>query len=345
MANPLFIAGPRRSGTTALTVYLNDHPEILVCRERFTGWPRQEITPDLFTFGRIMDFEDGHEPSHRDTERRRRNHRQILEGKSFAKLRYVGDKVPQYTESLQVLSKNNPEARFLITYRPVEEVAESEDVRLENNPLRNPGENGFEVGIKQWNNALRHTREFIESGVNPNVLIVSYHEFFHRNAKFIPLMERFLDIEFDESVKQAWRERSRAFEASRRAKAPLNNRQRALTKKHADRKTEAYILTHIERQWESADIPGEGRGSSAIHLAGERTDSDRRAEMLRRRIETLAGELEVERRDNKSFKKQKRRLERRVRSLERQIRAIRSSRTWKAMSTLKRIKTSLSRIR
>jgi acetoacetate decarboxylase len=72
---PLFIAGPGRSGTTALTVYLNEHPEVLVCRERFTGWPRQKITPELFTFERIMDFEDGYEPPHRNTDTRRRSHR------------------------------------------------------------------------------------------------------------------------------------------------------------------------------------------------------------------------------------------------------------------------------
>jgi hypothetical protein len=250
MVDPLFVAGPRRSGTTALTMYLNEHPEVLVCRERFAGWPRERITPELFTFERIMDFEDGHEPQHRNTDRRRLVHRQILGEKHFEELRYVGDKVPQYTDSLKVLSENNPGARFLITYRPVEEVAESEDNRLANNSARDRDKNGFKVGIKQWNKALRYTREFVESGVSPNVLIVSYHETFYRNEEFIPLVERFLDIEFDEPVRRAWRERTRAFEASRRPKAPLNRGHRALIDRHADRDTEAYILGRIERQRE-----------------------------------------------------------------------------------------------
>jgi hypothetical protein len=254
---PLFIAGPSRSGTTALTVYLNEHPEVLVCRERFAGWPRQEITPKLFTFDRIMDFEDGHEPPHRDTDKRRRRHRQILDGKNFAKLRYVGDKVPQYTDSLKVLSENNPGARFLITYRPVEEVAESTEDRAKNNKNNAPwlrDKNGFEVGIRQWNKALRGTREFIESGVNPNVLIVSYHEFFNRNEESIPLLSCFLGIEFGESVRRGWREKTRAFEASRRPKALLSERHRALVKKHADHDTEAYILRLMERQWERMSL-------------------------------------------------------------------------------------------
>jgi hypothetical protein len=343
MVKPLFIAGPRRSGTTGLTVYLNDHPEVLVCRERFTGWPRRLITPELLTFERIMDFEDGHEPPHRITNARRRKHRQILDRKDFAKLRYIGDKVPQYTNSLKVLSENNPGARFLITYRPVEKVAESEANRIENNPRWKGGKNGFEIGIKQWNKALQYTREFVESGVNPHVLIVSYDEFFYRNEEFIPLMERFLDIEFDESVQRVWREKSQAFEASRRPKAPLSNRLRAQIKKLADRETEAYILRRIEKQWESADAPAGGSGSPAVHPARERTNPDRRAETLLQQIEKLEAELREERHDSESLREQKRRLKRRLRSLERQIHAIRSSRTWKAASALKHIKVGVSR--
>lgn len=299
---PLFIAGPGRSGTTALAVYLNEHPEVLVCRERFTGWPRRKITPGLFTFERIMDFEDGHEPPHRNIDIRRQKHRQILDRKDFAKLRYVGDKVPQYTNALRVLSENNPGARFLITYRPVEEVAESAEHRSKN-PNDNwlGGKDGFKVGIKQWNKALQCTREFIESGVNPNVLIVSYHEFFYRNEEFIPLISRFLGIEFGESVQRAWRERTRAFKASRRPKAPLSDRHQNLIKKLVDRETEAYILRRIEKQWESADTPAEDRGSPTIHLIREQTNPDRRVETLQRRIEKLEGDLKEERRHSKSL--------------------------------------------
>jgi hypothetical protein len=94
---------------------------------------------------------------------------------------------------------------------------------------------------------------------------------------------------------------------------------------------------------ESADTPTKGRGSSAVHLCGERTDPDRRAETLQRRINELEGQLKEERRDNGSSKKQKRRLKRRVRNLERQIQVIQASRTWKAVSALRHIKTSISR--
>lgn len=94
---------------------------------------------------------------------------------------------------------------------------------------------------------------------------------------------------------------------------------------------------------EFADFPAEGRDSPAVYPAREQTDQDRWTEALQRRIEELEGELKEERRDSKSLKKQKRRLKRRVRSLERQIQAIRSSRTGKAVSALRRIKASVSR--
>lgn len=96
---------------------------------------------------------------------------------------------------------------------------------------------------------------------------------------------------------------------------------------------------------ESADTLVEGHSSPAVHLARARTETDKRTETLQRRIQRLEDELKDERRDSKSLKKQKRRLKRRVRSLERQVQAIRSSRTWEAMSALRRIKASVSRKR
>jgi hypothetical protein len=94
---------------------------------------------------------------------------------------------------------------------------------------------------------------------------------------------------------------------------------------------------------ECVDTPTEDRGSSMDRLATEPTDTDKRAETLQRRIEKTESELEEERRYTRSLKKQKRKMKRRVRTLERQMQAMRSSRTWKAVSALRRIKTRGSR--
>ncbi len=246
---PLFIAGPGRSGSTALTMYLNEHPEVLVCRERFKWIPREEVKLELFTFERIMDFEDGYE--RRDSGTRKKRHQAILVSKDFSKLRWVGDKVPGYTQTLPLLAQNNPGARFLLTYRPVEEVAESTEARSKNpDDFWLGGKDGFKVGIQHWNRALRRMRDFLESEAGKNALVVSYHDFFYRNEEFIPTISRFLDIEFGETVRRAWREATRDFESTRRPKVPLNKRHRRLIEKHADREAEAYILSRIEMQRE-----------------------------------------------------------------------------------------------
>jgi hypothetical protein len=55
----LFVSGCARSGTTAFSDYLNQHPELLVCRERYK-YIADEITPDHFTFDRILDYKPQH---------------------------------------------------------------------------------------------------------------------------------------------------------------------------------------------------------------------------------------------------------------------------------------------
>ena len=94
---------------------------------------------------------------------------------------------------------------------------------------------------------------------------------------------------------------------------------------------------------ESADTPADEPRHSAVHVATERTETDRWADTLQRRIEKLEGDLKDERHGSKSLKKQNRRLKRSVRRLEHQIRAIHSSRSWKAVSALRRIKATVSR--
>lgn len=89
---------------------------------------------------------------------------------------------------------------------------------------------------------------------------------------------------------------------------------------------------------ESADTPAEGHDPPAGYPAGEQTETDIWADTLQRRIEKLEDELKDERRDSLSVKKQNRTLKRRVRNLEGQIQAIRTSRTWKAVTTLRRLR-------
>lgn len=243
--NLLFIAGPGRSGTTALVRYLNVHPEILVCRERFAGWPREEITKDLFTPETIMDFPDVYEQSHRNTELRWRRHAEILDGKDFSRLSWVGDKVPTFTDCLPLLAENNPDSKFLLMYRPVEDVARSAEARSANPKDTWLGNrDGFRVGVKQWSRAMRKMLSFLDSG--GDALVVDYDGLFGgEQAEWAYAISLFLGLNFGPDMLDKWQEMSRGHE--RRAKEPTTEREQQLVEELSDRRAEARILECMER--------------------------------------------------------------------------------------------------
>jgi uncharacterized protein YhbP (UPF0306 family) len=247
---PLFVGGCQRSGTTAFADYLNRHPRIVVCQERYKRINRKRITPDLFTFERILDYRlsETNKPWNLDYYRER--HAEILARKDPAELRWIGDKNPGFVKDMGLLEENNPGARFIMLYRPVEEVAESWDARSRDESDHwLTGENGFELGVQTWNTAMRKMREYVEASPVPRVLVVGYHDFFYRNASCVPLISRFLDVEFGASVTDEWAAMSERFEGERRQKRPLDEEELAFIRQHADREAEAWVLGRIERQW------------------------------------------------------------------------------------------------
>lgn len=312
--NILFVAGPGRSGTSAFIRYLNQHEEVLICQERYKFIP-QEVTPDLFTFDKILDHKE------RETNLSREYHVELLSKKDPARLKWIGDKTPGYVRNLKALHKNNPGARFVVLYRPVEEVAESYDSRSKNpeDPWLK-GKNGFEVGIRDWNIAMRKTREFIQSNLEPEVLIVSYHDFFYRSESYIPLLSRFLGLKFDEDVRGAWRRTSLRFEQRRRQKEPLTEEQARLVEQNKDRDAEAWILDRIERQWKEPEkLFSPGSDAQDRPRTEEEEKRNRKLRARRRRIEDLETRLLEEQgkvgsltRENQSMKFKIEELERRL---------------------------------
>ena len=252
---PLFVGGCARSGTTALADYLNRHPRVMVCQERYKrGVSTARITRDHFAFDRILDFrpEELERPLW-PPERFMEYHAKMLGDKDPAELAWVGDKGPWYVRYMDTLTENNPGARFVIVYRSLEEVAESWNARAKDpdDPWREY--RGVEEAVEIWNAAMTETRQFIRSNPTPRVLIVSYHDFFSRIEAVVPQLSRFLGMEFDEAVVSAWREASSSFAGSRRRKETLNEEQRSYIHEHANRSAEAWVLDRISKQW---DDPG-----------------------------------------------------------------------------------------
>ena len=327
-AKPLFVAGCQRSGTTAFAEYLNQHPKILVGVERYGRVPAKTITPELFTFERILDYKE-------ETIRPREYYVELLSKKEPEKLEWIGDKNPNYVLHLEVLSRNNPGAHFIVLYRPVEEVAESWEVASSNpnDPWRGR-ENGFERGVHIWNRALRKTREFIENGTNPKVLIVSYHDFFNCNETCIPLISRFLGLRFDESIGKIWKEMSAQFEKEQRPKERLSGERAEFIQENKDHAAEEWVLSRIDEQWDALEREAEETEKVVHFLSGnphklaaalvrarvEAEDQATRARRLEQQVGELKSSLADKARMAEKLEQRNERLTLRIRDLRRQIR-------------------------
>ena len=325
-AKPLFVAGCPRSGTSAFTEYLNLHPEILVCMERYGRVPADVVSPELFEFERILDY------SKEDTVMPREYHAELLARKEPEKLKWIGDKYPGYTRWLKKLARNNPEAHFIVLYRPVEEVAESWEAKSKNpdDPWLG-GKNGFELGVDTWNKMQNRVRESVERGLDSKTLIMSYHDFFDRNEDCLRLIGRFLGLKFDESVREAWGEMSQEFETKRRPKrAPTEEQEELLLQK--DHEVEEWLLERIEQQWKDLELYEAEREELVRSMNGEpyrladallqsRAESEdhaANARTLKQRIEKLEHRLENKSTNVERLKRRNKRLENKIWSLNRE---------------------------
>jgi hypothetical protein len=172
---------------------LNRHPEILVCQERSGTTQQGGVTVDLSAFKRMRNFgpkETGDSAPDNDGNRFIESHAELLANRDPARLRWVGASSIDYVRYMESIAGNNPGARFIVMYRPIEAVAESWDPR-DADDLQNSN-NGFGQAVKTWNRSLQGTRRFIRNSLIPRVLLVSYDDFFYRTETVVPLISRFL---------------------------------------------------------------------------------------------------------------------------------------------------------
>lgn len=257
MARQLFIAGCGRSGTTALTTYLNDHPRVCVTTERYKFIP-DEVSPEMLSFERILEY------SSKETNLPESRYRTLLAEKDEASLWWVGDKVPNYSRYLDALAANNPDGAILFTYRPLAAVAASYAARS-----RDPedswlgGKNGAKLAVRDWNQANRAFRRFCLTHPRYPVLVVDYVEFFARPKRSARILKQFLGVDFGSDVVSRWQERSAKFTDNREAKL-LTEEERCWVEDEADRQAKEWVLGFIAAQ---------GRILSAGNLDPKRTKS------------------------------------------------------------------------
>ena len=315
----LFVCGCDRSGTTTFADYLNRHPEVLICQERFKATlPQEKITPELFTFDRILDFRPGEAENpiwKNGKEFFVEYHKELVADKNPERLKWIGDKNPNYVRRLELLAGNNPGARFVVMYRPIEEVAESWEARAKDPDDHWNSKRGFERAVDTWNLALRKTRWFVENSLAPRVLVISYHDFFYQTDRVVPLISGFLGLELDESVTKAWADKTLEFQKGRRPKQTLSQEQLAFIQEYVDRSAEAWILDRIDKQWRDPGIYTQRKSEPALTSA--MNEMEAKTWRLQRRVDDLENSLARRRRE---------------------IRELTSSRSWKLLNKINSIR-------
>jgi hypothetical protein len=310
---PLFVCGCDRSGTTALADYLNRHPKILVCQDS-SETTQGEFTLDPSRFERMLDAvprDAGDAASHDDGDRLIEPRAELLANRDPSGLQWIGASNPDYLMRMESVAGNNPGARFIVMYRPIEEVAESWE--QEDADDRQNNDDGFGRAVKTWNRGLQGTRRFIRESLIPRVLLINYHDFLYRTETVAPLISRFLELEFDET---ATAELSDEVPQSERVRSA---EKRSLIQKHANRAAEAWILDRIEKQWVKPGLYIQRTSKSA--LAASLDEAEARTWRLQEKVRELE-------RDRKRGRRRFKRLQ--------------SSRTWKLLNRISSIRTRIA---
>jgi len=316
----LFVCGCDTKGTTVLADYLNRHPEIVVCQESSETIRQGEVTLDPPTVERMTGF------GPKDTENSTSNNdgnRLVKYGtkpsmhKGPFGLRWIGTSNWDYMRRMESVAGNNPGARFIVIYRPIEEVAESWETK-DGEEYHNRHD-GFGQAVKTWNRSLQGTRRFIRDSLLPRVLLINYHDLLHRTETVVPLISRFLELEFDKLVTANGADEVLQSEKGKRPEETLSREKRALIRKHANRDAEAWILGRIEKQWKKPGLYTQE--SSKAALAASLDEMEARTWRLQQKVKELERDRERRRRRYKRLK---------------------SSRIWRLVNKINGVRTKLA---
>jgi hypothetical protein len=307
----LFVCGCDKSGTMVLSDYLNRHPKILVCQESSETTQHGEITLDPSTFEKMLVF------GSKETENLlAKRHAEPLANKDPARLRWIGASNSDYVRRMESVAGNNPGARFIVVYRPIEEVAESRETKDAGD---RPGrDDGLEQAVKTWSRSLQGTRRFIRNSLVPRVLLISYHDLLYRSETVVPLISRFLELRFDESVMADRVDEAPQSERGR-LEETLSSEKRSLIQKHANRAAEAWILDRIAKQWKKPGLYTQKTSKAALATSLDKMEA--KTWRLQQKVKELERDRESRRRRFKQLK---------------------NSRTWKLVNKISGVKAKIA---
>jgi hypothetical protein len=160
---------------------------------------------------------------------------------------------------------------------------------------------------------LQGTRRFIRESLIPRVLLIDYHDFLYRPENVAPLISRFLELEFEETVK------AELSDGVPQSASVRSREKRSLIQKHANRAAEAWILDRIEKQWAKPALYTQRTSKSA--LATSLVEAEARIWRLQEKVRELERDRE---RSRRRFKQ------------------LQSSRTWKLLNRISSIRTRIA---
>lgn len=203
MRRTLFIVGAARTGTTALTNYLNHHPRMCILTERYKGIAG-DVGPEHFHFSRVL-------AEARETNLPLGRYTALLESKDEQRLTWVGDKAYAYVPVLERVAENNPGLALMVTVRDPLAVAASYLKRSKNpNDTQMYGRDVIEYATRAMNRVLQETRRFTRRHPDVPLVIVDYEVFFSDPDAYEPLLTAVLEIDLSEQLVE-WRRKNAAF--------------------------------------------------------------------------------------------------------------------------------------
>ena len=165
------------------------------------------------------------------------------------------------------------------------------------------------------------------------MLLLDYHDFFYRNVPCADLISRFLELDFDVPVREAWEELSLKFEAERRPKTPLNEEQTVFIEENKDSAAEKWILARISEQWDEFGIRPESYADPTVQDERQRAAALLAARGAARvqvlKVRELERRLEQQEKLIAAQRKRNERLERRVERLTKRTKEMENSKVWR----------------
>gem|GEM_PF-711519 len=248
-ARYLFIAGCPRSGTSALTFLLNEHPQLAIGFERYK---RLRASLDPFHFKAEQLFS----PLTAETDIRGELLYERLRTRwESGSVKVTGDKVPLYTRVLPQLLDRFPGVRVLVLVRDPLEVARSFRRRAADPHDWWPAENDHTLAVRMCNEALASVQALDARQDAGSVALLPYEALFRGDQRWLEMMVEFVGVPLTARLRAEHERLAQRWQAQPgEALAPAQTL-KDYVESHRDAQLEQWAAARMERQLERAGAP------------------------------------------------------------------------------------------